>query len=102
MPHEHRHHYLGRDLNRALTIEDLRRMAQRALPHFLFEHIDGAGIAKAGAACAGEAGAHRAREILQQELDRCPALLGQLDINQLYESIFFSTVSPARGGPSHE
>ncbi|MDY0007146.1 MAG: alpha-hydroxy-acid oxidizing protein [Spongiibacteraceae bacterium] len=33
--------YRGRDLSRALTIDDLRCMAQRALPRFLFEYIDG-------------------------------------------------------------
>lgn len=36
-----RQFYRGRDLGRALTIEDLRNMAQRALPRFLFEYIDG-------------------------------------------------------------
>ncbi|WP_043284893.1 alpha-hydroxy acid oxidase [Paraburkholderia oxyphila] len=36
-----RRHYAGSDLARALTIEDLRHMARRRLPRFLFEYVDG-------------------------------------------------------------
>lgn len=36
-----RKHYQGRDLARALSIADLRLMAKRELPNFLFEYIDG-------------------------------------------------------------
>lgn len=36
-----RRHYAGRDLARALTIEDLRHMARRQVPRFLFEYVDG-------------------------------------------------------------
>ncbi|QBR02874.1 alpha-hydroxy acid oxidase [Paraburkholderia pallida] len=36
-----RRHYAGGDLARALTIEDLRHMARRRLPRFLFEYVDG-------------------------------------------------------------
>lgn len=41
MSKTYRQLYSGRDLTRALSIGDLRRMAQRALPRFLFEYIDG-------------------------------------------------------------
>lgn len=33
--------YLGRDVNRAHSIDDLRAMARRRLPNFCFEYIDG-------------------------------------------------------------
>lgn len=36
-----RRHYAGRDLARALSIEDLRHMARRQVPRFLFEYVDG-------------------------------------------------------------
>ncbi|MFO1395253.1 MAG: alpha-hydroxy-acid oxidizing protein, partial [Steroidobacteraceae bacterium] len=36
-----RRHYAGRDLRRAVTIEDLRRMARRRLPTFSFEYVEG-------------------------------------------------------------
>lgn len=36
-----RYRYQGRDYRRAITIEDLRLMAQRALPAFSFEYLEG-------------------------------------------------------------
>lgn len=33
--------YAGKDVQRALSIADLRKMARRRLPHFAFEYIDG-------------------------------------------------------------
>jgi (S)-mandelate dehydrogenase len=36
-----RAYYEGRDLARAIDIEDLRRMARRRLPAFAFEYVDG-------------------------------------------------------------
>ncbi len=36
-----RAHYAGRDLKRAVNIEDLRRMARRRLPNFSFEYVEG-------------------------------------------------------------
>jgi (S)-mandelate dehydrogenase len=37
-----RRHYTGRDLGRAVTIEDLRARARRRLPAMVFEFVDGA------------------------------------------------------------
>ena len=34
-------HYTGRDLKRAVNIEDLRRMARRRLPNFSYEYVEG-------------------------------------------------------------
>ena len=36
-----RGHYTGRDYRRAITIEDLRRIARRRLPNFSYEYIEG-------------------------------------------------------------
>jgi (S)-mandelate dehydrogenase len=36
-----RQHYAGRDFRRAITIEDLRRMARRRLPNFNYEYVEG-------------------------------------------------------------
>jgi (S)-mandelate dehydrogenase len=36
-----REHYSGRDFRRAITIEDLRRVARRRLPNFNFEYVEG-------------------------------------------------------------
>lgn len=36
-----REHYGGRDFRRAVNIEDLRRIAQRRLPNFSFEYVEG-------------------------------------------------------------
>jgi (S)-mandelate dehydrogenase len=36
-----RAHYSGGDFRRAITIEDLRRIARRRLPHFSFEYVEG-------------------------------------------------------------
>ena len=36
-----RKHYTGRDFRRAITIEDLRRIARRRLPNFNFEYVEG-------------------------------------------------------------
>ncbi len=36
-----RAHYAGRDLKRAVNIEDLRHMARRRLPNFSFEYVEG-------------------------------------------------------------
>jgi len=36
-----REHYAGNDFRRAITIEDLRRIARRRLPAFSFEYVDG-------------------------------------------------------------
>jgi (S)-mandelate dehydrogenase len=36
-----RAHYAGRDFRRAITIEDLRRVAQRRLPNFSYEYVHG-------------------------------------------------------------
>jgi (S)-mandelate dehydrogenase len=36
-----REHYTGRDFSRAITIEDLRRIARRRLPNFDFEYVEG-------------------------------------------------------------
>lgn len=36
-----REHYTGRDLKRAVNIEDLRRMARRRLPNFSYEYLEG-------------------------------------------------------------
>jgi (S)-mandelate dehydrogenase len=36
-----REHYTGRDFRRAITIEDLRRIARRRLPNFNFEYVEG-------------------------------------------------------------
>jgi (S)-mandelate dehydrogenase len=36
-----RAHYAGRDFRRAITIEDLRRIARRKLPGFSFEYLEG-------------------------------------------------------------
>lgn len=36
-----RAHYAGRDFRRAITIEDLRRIARRKLPNFSFEYVEG-------------------------------------------------------------
>ncbi len=36
-----RGHYTGRDFRRAITIEDLRRIARRRLPNFSYEYIEG-------------------------------------------------------------
>ena len=36
-----RGHYAGRDFRRAITIEDLRRIAQRRLPNFSYEYVHG-------------------------------------------------------------
>jgi len=36
-----RGHYTGGDFRRAITIEDLRRMARRRLPNFSFEYVEG-------------------------------------------------------------
>ncbi|GAB3630527.1 FMN-dependent dehydrogenase [Pandoraea terrae] len=37
----HRRLYAGSDLSRAVTIDDLRQMARKRLPRFLFEYVDG-------------------------------------------------------------
>ncbi len=36
-----RDHYVGRDVRRALTIDDLRAMAERRLPRMVFEYLEG-------------------------------------------------------------
>ena len=36
-----REHYAGNDFRRAITIEDLRRVARRRLPAFSFEYVEG-------------------------------------------------------------
>jgi (S)-mandelate dehydrogenase len=36
-----REHYAGRDFRRAISIEDLRRIARRRLPAFSFEYVEG-------------------------------------------------------------
>ena len=36
-----RQYYAGRNLSRAITIEDLRRMARRRLPAFSYEYLEG-------------------------------------------------------------
>jgi (S)-mandelate dehydrogenase len=36
-----RRHYTGRDFRRAITIEDLRRIARRRLPNFSYEYVEG-------------------------------------------------------------
>ncbi len=36
-----RRRYHGRDLSRALSIEDLRQMAMRRVPNFVFEYVEG-------------------------------------------------------------
>jgi (S)-mandelate dehydrogenase len=36
-----RGHYTGRDFRRAITIEDLRRIARRRLPNFSYEYVEG-------------------------------------------------------------
>ena len=36
-----RQHYAGRDFRRAITIEDLRRIARRRLPNFNYEYVEG-------------------------------------------------------------
>lgn len=36
-----RQHYAGRDFRRAITIEDLRRVARRRLPNFSYEYVEG-------------------------------------------------------------
>jgi (S)-mandelate dehydrogenase len=36
-----REHYAGRDFRRAISIEDLRRVARRRLPNFNYEYIEG-------------------------------------------------------------
>jgi (S)-mandelate dehydrogenase len=36
-----REHYAGRNLCRAVSVEDLRRMARRRLPNFSFEYVEG-------------------------------------------------------------
>ncbi len=36
-----RRHYAGRDFRRAITIEDLRRVARRRLPNFSYEYVEG-------------------------------------------------------------
>lgn len=36
-----RAHYAGRDVRRAVNVEDLRRMARRRLPNFSFEYVEG-------------------------------------------------------------
>jgi (S)-mandelate dehydrogenase len=36
-----RHYYRGRNLDRAITIEDLRAMAHRRLPRFVLEYLEG-------------------------------------------------------------
>jgi (S)-mandelate dehydrogenase len=36
-----RAHYAGRDFRRAISIEDLRRVACRRLPNFVFEYVEG-------------------------------------------------------------
>jgi (S)-mandelate dehydrogenase len=36
-----RAHYAGRDFRRAITIEDLRRIARRQLPNFGYEYVEG-------------------------------------------------------------
>lgn len=36
-----RAHYAGRDYRRAITIEDLRRIARRRLPNFSYEYLEG-------------------------------------------------------------
>jgi len=36
-----RAYYRGRDFRRAITIEDLRRVARRRLPNFTFEYVEG-------------------------------------------------------------
>lgn len=36
-----RAHYSGRDFQRAITIEDLKRVARRRLPNFSFEYLEG-------------------------------------------------------------
>jgi (S)-mandelate dehydrogenase len=36
-----RAHYAGRDLKRAVNVEDLRRMACRRLPNFSYEYVEG-------------------------------------------------------------
>ncbi len=36
-----RGHYAGRDFRRAITIEDLRRIARRRLPNFSYEYVEG-------------------------------------------------------------
>jgi (S)-mandelate dehydrogenase len=36
-----RHHYSGRNVEKALSIEDLRQMARRRLPGFVFEYLEG-------------------------------------------------------------
>jgi (S)-mandelate dehydrogenase len=36
-----RAHYAGRDFRRAVSIEDLRRVARRRLPNFSFEYVEG-------------------------------------------------------------
>ena len=41
-----RAHYAGRDLKRAVNIEDLRHMARRRLPNFSFEYVEGQTLAE--------------------------------------------------------
>lgn len=36
-----RRHYAGRDFRRAINVEDLRRIAERRLPRFEFEYLEG-------------------------------------------------------------
>ncbi|WP_262269874.1 alpha-hydroxy acid oxidase [Microvirga yunnanensis] len=36
-----RHYYSGRNVEKALSVEDLRHMAQRRLPGFVFEYLEG-------------------------------------------------------------
>jgi (S)-mandelate dehydrogenase len=36
-----RRYYAGRDFRRALSIEELRRVAQRRLPRFEMEYLEG-------------------------------------------------------------
>jgi (S)-mandelate dehydrogenase len=36
-----REHYAGRDFRRAISVEDLRRIARRRLPAFSFEYVEG-------------------------------------------------------------
>jgi len=36
-----RAHYLGRNFRRAISVEELRRIARRRLPHFSFEYLEG-------------------------------------------------------------
>ena len=53
-----REHYTGRDFRRAITIEDLRRVARRRLPNFTYEYLEGG--------AEDEATLHRNREVFDR------------------------------------